>query len=109
MTAEIITVLAAFASQFTQPIWKNMQTLFLGAVLCKRVRRVTSILRVMGLTHEKNFSKYHRVLNRASWNGLALSKILLGLLINMKTPCINSLSLLKRQGQINTVHLLLLF
>ncbi len=58
-----------------------MQTLFLGAVLCKKARRVTSILRVMGLTHEKNFSKYHRVLSYATWNGLALSKILLGLLI----------------------------
>lgn len=81
MTAEIITVLAAFSSQFTQPTWKNMKTLFLGAILCKGARRVTSILRVMGLTHEKNFSKYHRVLRYATWNGLALSKILLGLLV----------------------------
>lgn len=81
MTPEIIPVLTAFASHFTRPTWKNLQMMFMGAVLCKGARRVTSILRVMGLAHEKNFSKYHRVLSHARWNGLALSKILLGLLI----------------------------
>jgi hypothetical protein len=35
----------------------------------------------MGLRNEKNFSKYHRILSHARWDGLALSKILLGLLI----------------------------
>ena len=48
-----------------------------------RTRRVTNILRVMNLSHESNFGKYHRVLNRSSWDGLALSKILLGLLIKL--------------------------
>ena len=81
MTTEIITILAAFAPQFTRPTWKNIQILFLGAVLCRGARRVTSILRVMGLKNEKNFSKFHRILSHARWNGLALSKILLGLLI----------------------------
>lgn len=81
MTAEIIAILAAFAPQFTRPTWKNIQTLFLGAVLCRGARRVTSILRVMGLKNERNFSKFHRILSHARWNGLALSKILLGLLI----------------------------
>jgi hypothetical protein len=76
MTAEIITILATFSSEFTRPTWKNIQTLFIGAVLCRGARRITSILRVMGLQEEKNFSKYHRVLSRAEWNGLSLSKIL---------------------------------
>jgi len=35
----------------------------------------------MDLREERNFSKYHRVLSRAEWNGLVLSKILLGMLI----------------------------
>jgi hypothetical protein len=73
--------LAAFAPLFTQPTWKNIQTLFLGVILCRGPRRVTNILRIMGLAQEKNFSKYHRILSHARWNGLALSKILLGLLI----------------------------
>jgi len=32
---------------------------------------------------KSNFGKYHRVLNRAKWDSLALSKILLGLLIKL--------------------------
>ena len=83
MTSEIITILAAFSSEFTRPTWKNSQTLFLGAILCRGARRITSILRVMDLCNERNFSKYHRVLSRAAWSELALSKILLGLLIKM--------------------------
>lgn len=83
MTREIISVLVAFASHFTKPTWKNLQTLFMGAVLCRGPRRITNILRVMGLMHEKNFSKYHRILSRTKWDGLALSKILLGLLIQI--------------------------
>lgn len=83
MTTEIITVLAAFSSQFTRPTWNNLQTLFFGAILCRGARRVSSILRVMGLANEINFSKYHRVLSHARWNGLASSKILLGLLIQI--------------------------
>ena len=37
----------------------------------------------MGLSEVKNFSKYHRVLSRTQWSGLAASKILFGLLINL--------------------------
>jgi len=83
LTGEIISVLVAFASHFTKPTWKNLQILFMGAVLCRGPRRITSILRVMGLIHEKNFSKYHRILSYTKWDGLALSKILLGLLIQI--------------------------
>ncbi len=83
MTPEIISIITVFACEFNRPTWKKMQTLFIGAILCRGARRVTSILRVMNLGQERNFSKYHRVLNHASWNGIALSKILLGLLIKL--------------------------
>jgi hypothetical protein len=83
LTGVIVSVLAVFAPHFTKPTWNNLQTLFIGAVLCRGPRRITSILRVMDLMHEKNFSKYHRILSYAKWNGLALSKILLGLLIQV--------------------------
>lgn len=79
----IVSVLAAFAPHFTKPTWKNLQPLIAGAILCRGPRRITSILRIMGLANEVNFSKYHRVLSHARWNGLALSKILLGLLIQI--------------------------
>ncbi len=51
--------------------------------MCRRARRISSILRVMNLSREKNFSKYHRVLSRAQWDGLVLSKILFGMLVNV--------------------------
>jgi hypothetical protein len=83
MTPEIISVLAAFAPLFTRPTWKNINTLLVGAILCRGARRITSILRVMGLSEIKNFSKFHRVLSRARWDSLAASKILFGLLIKL--------------------------
>ena len=83
MTPEIISVLATFAPLFTRPTWKNINTLLVGAILCRGARRITSILRVMGLREIKNFSKFHRVLSRARWDSLAASKILFGLLIKL--------------------------
>ena len=40
----------------------------------------------MGIESFPNFTNYHRVLNRAQWNGLSLAKILLGLLIKALPP-----------------------
>ena len=81
LTTEIVSVLSAFACCFTKPTWKNIQILFTGAVLCRGSRQVTKILRIMGLSQEKNFSRYHNVLSRSKWSGLDLAKVLLGLLI----------------------------
>ncbi|MFI4919917.1 MAG: hypothetical protein ACHP65_10225 [Legionellales bacterium] len=83
MTPEIVAVLSAFSSEFSRPTWKNIQVLLIGAILCRGPRRISSILRVMGLASVRNFSKYHRVLIRAQWNDLMLAKILLGLLIKL--------------------------
>lgn len=83
MTTEILAVLTAFSSEFSRPTWKNIQILLIGAILCRGSRRVSNVLRVMGLASVRNFSKYHRVLSRAEWNGLKLAKILLGLLIKL--------------------------
>ena len=83
MTADILAFLAAFAPAFSRPTWKNVQVLLTGAILCRGSRRVSNILRVMGLSSIRNYSKYHRVLSRAEWDGLALAKILLGLLIKL--------------------------
>src|SRR3990167_3260886 len=67
LTTEILAVLAAFASEFSRPTWKNIQVLLMGAILCRGPRRISSVLRVMGLASIRNFSKYHRVLSRAEW------------------------------------------
>ena len=83
MTTEILAVLGIFSSEFSKPTWKNIQVLLLGAILCRGPRRISNILRVMGLASICNFSKYHRVLSRAEWSSLALVRILFGLLIKL--------------------------
>jgi len=79
----ITSVFDVFSTLFTGPTWKHVQVLLTGAILCQGARRVSSILRVMGLSNEVRFEKYHRVLNRAKWNGMSGAKILLGLLIQL--------------------------
>ena len=83
LKTDILAVLAPFALEFSRPTLKNIQILLIGAILCRGPRRISSILRVMGLSNIANFSKYHRVLSRANWNGLELAKILLGLLVKL--------------------------
>jgi hypothetical protein len=82
LQTEYITILGAFARLFSKRIWKHAQMLLLGAILSPAERTVTAALRVMGLSWEKHFQNYHRVLNRAVWSSLEASHILLGLLIN---------------------------
>jgi len=80
---QIAGVVNAFSVLFTLPTWEHVQVLLSGAILCQGHRRITSILRVMGLSHEERFEKYHRVFNRAKWNSMAGAKILLGLIVQL--------------------------
>jgi len=80
--AEYITILGAFARLFSKRIWEHARILLMGAILSPAERTVTAALRVMGLSGEKHFQNYHRVLNRAVWSSLEASRILLGLLIS---------------------------
>jgi len=82
LQTEYITILGAFARLFSKRIWEHVQILLLGAILSPVERTVTAALRVMGLSWEKHFQNYHRVLNRAVWSSREASRILLGLLIN---------------------------
>jgi hypothetical protein len=80
--AEYITILEGFARLFSKRIWKQAKILLIGAILSPAERTVTAALRVMGLSGEKHFQNYHRVLNRAIWSSLEASHILFGLLIS---------------------------
>ena len=82
LQAEYITILGAFARLFSKRIWEHARLLLIGAILSPAERTVTAALRVTGLSGEKHFENYHRVLNRARWSSLEASHILLGLLIN---------------------------
>jgi hypothetical protein len=79
--AEIMIVLTSFAPVFSARIWDWVQVLVVGALLSPRQRRVCAALRAVGLSGERQFQNYHRVLSRARWSGLAASRILLGLLV----------------------------
>jgi DDE superfamily endonuclease len=51
-------------------------------MLCSAERTVCAVLRVMGLSAEKHFQNYHRVLQHAGWSSLEASHLLWGLLIH---------------------------
>lgn len=61
--------------------WAKVHILVIGAILITGKRTVSAVLRVMGLSQERNYSKYPQVLSRASWSGLVVSLILLRLLL----------------------------
>lgn len=86
LPSDIIAVLAPFAPLFSRPIMAYVQILVCGAVLAPGKRTVTSVLRVMGLSHERQFQRYHRVLNRAQWSSRQASRILLQMLVLVFAP-----------------------
>ena len=81
LRSEYTTILTAFAGLFSKRVWQHVQILLLGAILAPGQRTVTAILRIMGLSCEKHFQNFHRVLNRAIWSSLEASRLLLGLLV----------------------------
>ena len=63
-------VIVKFAPQFSKRVWEQVQVLVVGALLAPGQRTVSAVLRVMGLSQERHFQNYHRVLNRARWSSL---------------------------------------
>jgi hypothetical protein len=82
---EIVHAIRPFTQAFSERIWDWAQVLIAGAILAPGKRTVTSVLRVMGLKDEKQYQNYHRVLNRAKWSSLQVSRILLGMLVLVLT------------------------
>ena len=81
MPSEYTTILTAFAVLYSRRVWQHAQILLLGAILAPGQRTVTAILRIMGLSAEKHFQNFHRVLNRAVWSSREASRLLLSLLV----------------------------
>jgi hypothetical protein len=78
---QIMVLLKVFAPVFSERVFEWAKVLVVGAILAPHKRTVSAALRVMGLSDEAQFQNYHRVLSRAKWNSLEVSKILLGLLV----------------------------
>ncbi len=82
----LTSLIVGFAPLFSKPVWKHVQVLLVGAIIAPGKRTVTSVLRVMGLSRERHFQTYHRVLNRACWSSRQASRILLGSLVRAFVP-----------------------
>lgn len=79
-------LLVRFAPLVSKRVWAHAQVLIVGALLAPGKRTVTAVLRVMGLSQEARFQKYHRVLNRARWSSVAVARMLLGLVVDTFVP-----------------------
>jgi DDE superfamily endonuclease len=86
LPVHLAPVILTFAPLFGQRVWPHAQALLIGAILAPGQRTVTSCLRIVGLSRERHFVNYHRVLNRARWSSREASRLLLGLLIRRFAP-----------------------
>jgi hypothetical protein len=78
---EIVRVLRVFEGAFSERVWDWVQVLVIGAILTPGQRTVAAVLRVMGLSDERQYQNYHRVLNRACCSSRELSRRLLLVLV----------------------------
>ena len=74
-------LLVPFATLFSNPTWRKAQVLLVGAILTPGQRTVAAALRVMGRSDQRDYARYHEVLNRAVWSPRAAAGILLVLLL----------------------------
>src|SRR3712207_1063136 len=87
LPARFAAIIPAFTPVFRQQrTWRHTELLLIGAILAPGKRTVTSLLRIAGLSRERRFTNYHRVLNRTAWDPHAAACLLLGLLIAVFAP-----------------------
>lgn len=67
-----LSLVQLFAPHFSTLVWQHAQVLLIGALLAPGRRTVTAVLRIIGLSEERQFQTYHRVLSRAVWSSWAL-------------------------------------
>lgn len=83
---DYLNLIQVFAPLFSNSVWFCAKILLTGAILTTGSRTVTGVLRIMGLSAERHFQNYHRVLSRAVWSSLQASGLLLGFLIVTFAP-----------------------
>ena len=82
LPSEFSTLISVFSSTFSNKVFERTGQLLLGCILTQGRRTTCSILRTLGLSKERNWSKYHQVLYRAKWNAHFCAQQLLKLLIH---------------------------
>ncbi len=78
--------LAVLQHCFTALSWEHVLVIVMGAVLAPGKRTITACLRMTGRSEAVNFASYHQLLNRARWRSAAMTRRLLGLIINRLVP-----------------------
>jgi DDE superfamily endonuclease len=86
LPVEMVRILAPFAPLFSKRVFEHVQVLLMGTVLAPGKRTVSSALKAMGLDQQKQFHRYHRVLSRAKWSSMEVSRVLLELLVEAFVP-----------------------
>jgi hypothetical protein len=86
ISSGLTRAIVGLSGVFSKRAWPLVQVLLAGAILAVGPRTISAVLRVMGLAQERQFQKYHRVLNRVKWSTLAGSRCLLKLLIEAFVP-----------------------
>ena len=81
LPAVMVTVLFPFEHLFDRRTWRKAQLLVVGAILSPGKRTVSSALSILGIGQSGDFAVFHQVLNRARWEPLQLSRVLLLLLV----------------------------
>ena len=81
LPAVIVTVLFPFEHLFDRRTWRKAQLLVVGAILSPGKRTVSSALSILEIGQSGDFAVFHQVLNRARWEPLQLSRVLLLLLL----------------------------
>ncbi len=79
---EFLALIIAYSGLFSKPVFVHVRLLLAGAILAPGKRTITSVLRVLGLSQETKFHKYHRVLSLARWCALPGARILLSQLLD---------------------------
>ena len=86
LPARFAAIILAFAPLFRYRSWRYAEVLLIGAILAPGKRTVTSLLRITGLSGERRFVNYPRVLNRAHWSERGAVYLLLRLLLTAFMP-----------------------
>src|SRR5215216_479768 len=86
LPSRFAAVILCFAPLSRERSWRHAEVLLIGAILVPGQRTVTGILRITGLCRERRFANYHRVLNRAAWDGRAAARMLLGFSLETFAP-----------------------
>lgn len=84
---EFLALMIEFQPLFSKRVFDHVLLLTAGALLAPGKRTITSILRIMGLSQERRYHKYHRVLSRARWRPPQAALILLRQLVRVFASC----------------------